>query len=68
MFSLGMLAFLAFCINTRSREFETGSGPADFMQMAISFPIFVKVLAIDPHRFIFLAFLYSNARPIYSAK
>jgi hypothetical protein len=63
-----MLAFLAFCINTRSREFEAGSGPADFIQMAISLPILVNVLAIDPQRFIFLAFLYSNARPIFSAK
>ena len=43
----------------------SGFGPPSFTAMTISLPILVNVLAIADQRFIFLAFLNSNALPIF---
>ena len=43
----------------------SGEDPPSLTAMTISFPILVKVLAIADHLFIFLAFLNSNALPIF---
>ena len=46
-------------------EFVSGFGPPSFTAITISFPILVNVLAIADQRFIFRAFLNSNALPIF---
>ncbi|MCY1313124.1 hypothetical protein D9M70_636210 [compost metagenome] len=60
----GMFAALAFWITALRRELVAGSGPPDFTAITISLPMRVKVFAIELHRFIFRAFLNSNALPI----
>ena len=62
--SFGMFADFAFCITCLSLELVSGFGPPSLTAITISFPILVKVLDIFDHRFNFLAFLNSNARPI----
>src|SRR5690606_31857098 len=64
MFSLGMFTALAFWITARSLELASGSGPPSLTAMTISLPILVKALAMADQRFIFRAFLNSNALPI----
>src|SRR5690554_3667036 len=63
-FSLGMFSFLDCCMSTRKRGLVSGSGPLSRTAMVICLPSFVKTRAILPHRFILVAFLYSNALPI----
>src|SRR5690606_2777722 len=59
-----MLAAFAFCITALNLALVSGLGPPSLTAITISFPIRVKVLAIADQRFIFLAFLNSNALPI----
>src|SRR5690606_8850922 len=63
-FSLGILAAFAFCITALSLALVSGLGPPSLTAITISFPILVNVFAIADQRFIFLAFLNSNALPI----
>src|SRR5690606_40995511 len=62
--SLGIFAALAFCITARNRALVSGLGPPSLIAITMSLPILVNVFAIADQRFIFLAFLNSNALPI----
>ena len=62
--SLGIFADLAFWITALSRELVSGFGPPSLTAIEMSLPIRVKVFAMADQRFIFRAFLNSNALPI----
>src|SRR5690606_36241694 len=64
IFSLGMLAALAFCKTALNLELVAGSAVPFFTANVMSLPIRVNTRAIWPHRLNFLAFLYSKALPI----
>ena len=56
---------LALAMMARNAGLFSGSGPPAFTAMAICLPILVKVFAMCPHLFSFVALRYSNALPIF---